>query len=120
MARCHGEYQGPARADGRGLKDRALAFRPCHGVCSEGVVSKIEPSHFDPATAYVAVDFHLMDNRDPWLYKTTDFGKTWTKITGDLPTGHPLSYARVIAENPNKKGMLFAGTGQEHALLIRI
>jgi photosystem II stability/assembly factor-like uncharacterized protein len=79
-----------------------------------GVVSKIEPSHFDPATAYVAVDFHLMDNRDPWLYKTTDFGKTWTKITGDLPTGHPLSYARVIAENPNKKGMLFAGTG--HAL----
>ena len=28
-----------------------------------------------------------MDNRDPWLYKTTDFGKTWTKITGDLPTG---------------------------------
>jgi len=79
-----------------------------------GVISKIEPSHFDPATAYVAVDFHLMDNRDPWLYKTTDFGKTWTKITGDLPTGHPLSYARVIAENPNKKGMLFAGTG--HAL----
>ena len=76
-----------------------------------GVISKIEPSHFDPATAYVAVDFHLMDNREPWLYKTTDFGKTWTKITGDLPTGHPLSYARVIAENPNKKGMLFAGTG---------
>ena len=79
-----------------------------------GVISKIEPSHFDPATAYIAVDFHLMDNREPWLYKTTDFGKTWTKITGDLPTGHPLSYARVITENPNKKGMLFAGTG--HAL----
>ncbi len=79
-----------------------------------GVISKIEPSHFDPATAYIAVDFHLMDNRDPWLYKTTDFGKTWKKISSDLPTGHPLSYARVIAENPNKKGMLFAGTG--HAL----
>jgi len=76
-----------------------------------GVIGKIEPSHFDPATAYVAVDFHLMDNRDPWLYKTTDFGKTWTKISGDLPTGHPLAYARIIAENPNKKGMLFAGTG---------
>src|SRR5207253_9727467 len=39
-----------------------------------------------------------------------DFGKTWTKITGNLPRG-PLAYARVIAENPNKKGMLFAGTG---------
>ena len=56
-----------------------------------------------------------MDNRDPWLYKTTDFGKTWTKITGDLPKG-PLAYARVIAENPNRKGMLFAGTG--NALLL--
>ena len=76
-----------------------------------GVISKIEPSHFDAATAYVAIDFHLMDNRDPWLYKTTDFGKTWKKISGDLPTGHPLSYARVIAENPNRKGMLFVGTG---------
>ena len=79
-----------------------------------GVISKIEPSHFDAATAYIAVDFHLMDNRQPWLFKTTDFGKTWKKISGNLPTDHPLSYARVIAENPNKKGMLFAGTG--HAL----
>jgi photosystem II stability/assembly factor-like uncharacterized protein len=84
------------------------------GLPPMGVVSKIEPSHFDPATAYIAVDFHLADNRDPWLYKTTDYGKTWSRITGDLPTGHTLDYARVIAENPNKKGMLFAGTG--HAL----
>ena len=76
-----------------------------------GVVSKIEPSHFDAGTAYIAVDFHLMDNRDPWLYKTTDFGKTWTRISDGLPKGGPLTYARVIAENPNKKGNLFAGTG---------
>jgi photosystem II stability/assembly factor-like uncharacterized protein len=76
-----------------------------------GVISKIEPSHFDPATAYICVDFHLADNRDPWVYKTSDFGKTWTKISGDLPTHGPLNYARVIAENPNKKGMLFVGTG---------
>ena len=75
-----------------------------------GVVSKIEPSAFDPAAAYVAVDFHLMDNRDPWLYKTADYGQTWAKISGNLPKG-PLAYARVIAENPNRKGMLFAGTG---------
>jgi photosystem II stability/assembly factor-like uncharacterized protein len=80
------------------------------GVPPLGVVSKIEPSHFDPATAYVAVDLHLMDNRDPYLYKTTDFGQTWTKISGGLPKG-PLAYARVIAENPNRRGMLFAGTG---------
>ncbi len=80
------------------------------GMPPWGVVSKIEPSHFDAGTAYIAVDFHLMDDRDPWLYKTTDFGRTWTKIIGDLPKG-PLAYARVVAENPNRKGMLFVGTG---------
>jgi photosystem II stability/assembly factor-like uncharacterized protein len=80
------------------------------GMPAWGTVSKIEPSHFDPGTAYIAVDFHLMDNRDPWLYKTTDYGRTWTKISGDLPHG-PLAYARVIAEDPNDKGLLFAGTG---------
>jgi hypothetical protein len=76
----------------------------------QGVISKIEPSHFDAAAAYICVDFHLNDNRDPWVYKTTDYGKTWTKISGNLPHG-PLAYARVIAENPNKKGNLFVGTG---------
>jgi hypothetical protein len=75
-----------------------------------GVVSKIEPSHFDAGTAYICVDYHLMDNRDPWIYKTADFGKTWTKLSDNLPKG-PLAYARVIAENPNRKGMLFVGTG---------
>lgn len=80
------------------------------GLPTWGVVSKIEPSHFDPATAYICVDYHLMDNRDPWVYKTADYGKTWTKISSNLPTG-PLAYARVIAENPNQKGMLFVGTG---------
>ena len=81
------------------------------GLPTWGVVSKIEPSHFDAGTAYIAVDFHLTDNRDPYLYKTTDFGKTWMKISDGLPKNHPLAYARVIAENPNKRGMLFAGTG---------
>jgi photosystem II stability/assembly factor-like uncharacterized protein len=84
------------------------------GLPPLGVVSKIEPSHFDPGTAYVCVDFHLADNRDPWLYKTTDYGKTWAKISGDLPAGGAMTYARSIAENPNRKGMLFAGTG--HAI----
>jgi photosystem II stability/assembly factor-like uncharacterized protein len=80
------------------------------GLPAWGTVSKIEPSHFDAGTAYVAVDFHLMDNRDPFVYKTSDFGKTWTKISGSLPRG-PLAYARVIAEDPNRKGLLFVGTG---------
>ena len=81
------------------------------GLPAMGVVSKIDPSHFDPGTAYVAVDMHLNDNRDPYFYKTSDFGKTWTKISGNLPSGGAMTYSRAIAENPNRKGMLFAGTG---------
>ena len=54
-----------------------------------GVVSKIEPSHFDAGTAYVAVDAHLMDNREPFIFKTTDFGATWKRINGDLPDKQP-------------------------------
>jgi photosystem II stability/assembly factor-like uncharacterized protein len=79
-------------------------------LASWGVVTRIEPSHFDAGTAYVSVDYHLMDNRDPYIFKTTDFGKSWTKISGDLPK-HTLGYVRTIAEDPNQKGLLFVGTG---------
>ena len=80
------------------------------GIPAWGVISKIEPSHFDAGTAYIAVDFHLVDNCDPFIYKTTDFGQTWTRISSNLPKG-PLAYVRAIAEDPNRKGLLFAGTG---------
>jgi photosystem II stability/assembly factor-like uncharacterized protein len=80
------------------------------GLPAWGTVSSIAPSTFDAGTAYVAVDFHLMDNRDPFIYKTTDFGKTWKPISGNLPK-HPLAYVRTIAEDPTCAGLLFAGTG---------
>ncbi len=51
-----------------------------------------------------------MDNRDPFIYKTTDFGKSWRTATGNLPK-HPLSYVRTVTEDPNCQGLLFAGTG---------
>jgi photosystem II stability/assembly factor-like uncharacterized protein len=76
-----------------------------------GIIRRIDASHFDPATAYMAVDYHLMDNRDPFLFKTTDFGATWTRLDAGLPKGHPLDYALAIAENPHRRGMIFAGTG---------
>ncbi len=77
-----------------------------------GTIRRIEPSRFDPNTAYVAVDYHLMDQRDPFIYKTADLGRTWTRVSGDLPSGHPLDYVLTVAENPNRRGMLFAGTGR--------
>ncbi|HJQ21401.1 MAG TPA: hypothetical protein VJ867_13720 [Gemmatimonadaceae bacterium] len=76
-----------------------------------GTVRKIEPSHFSVGTAYVALDYHMMDDRRPLILKTTDFGRTWTNVTGDLPAAHPLDYVMAVAENPNRAGMLFAGTG---------
>jgi photosystem II stability/assembly factor-like uncharacterized protein len=81
------------------------------GMPPWGLVRRIDASHFDTGTAYMAVDYHLMDNRDPYLFTTTDFGQTWTRIDGSLPKGHPLDYTLSIAENPHRRGMLFAGTG---------
>jgi len=83
------------------------------GMPPWGTVRQIEPSHFDSGTAYVALDSHLMDDRRPYLYKTADFGRTWTRISGNLPSGHPLDYVLSVAEDPNRRGggMLFAGTG---------
>ena len=75
-----------------------------------GEITSIQPSFFDAGTAYVSVDLHLMDNRDPFIYKTADFGKTWTLVSGGIPKS-VLSYVRVVAEDPNQKGLLFAGTG---------
>ena len=82
------------------------------GLPAWGAVTSIEPSHFEAGTAYVSIDFHLMDNRDPYVYKTTDFGQSWTQISSDLPKNE-LSYVRVVAEDPNCKGLLFAGTGND-------
>ncbi|HEX4007792.1 MAG TPA: hypothetical protein VHX60_16580 [Acidobacteriaceae bacterium] len=80
------------------------------GLPAWGTVTSIEPSFFDAGTAYVSIDLHLVDNRDPYIYKTTDYGKTWTNISSDLPKG-PLAYVRDVSEDPNCKGLLFAGTG---------
>ncbi len=81
------------------------------GLPSWGTIRKIEPSRFDAATAYVVVDMHMMDERKPYIYKTTDLGKTWKRISDGLPQDHPLAYTMSLAENPHRKGMLFAGTG---------
>src|SRR5258708_8336378 len=52
-----------------------------------------------------------MDSREQYNFKTTDYGATWRRVSGDLPNKHPLSYVKAVAENPNKQGQLFAGTG---------
>jgi photosystem II stability/assembly factor-like uncharacterized protein len=80
------------------------------GLPAGGVITSIAPSSFDAGSAYVSVDLHLLDNRDPFIYKTTDFGKSWKRISGDLPKTE-LSYVRTITDDPNSAGLLFAGLG---------
>jgi hypothetical protein len=70
-------------------------------------VSLIEASPFDAGTAYAAVDAHKLDNFHPYIFKTSDFGKTWTKIIGGLPEN---VYVHAVREDPAKKGLLYAGT----------
>ncbi|MGH7593123.1 MAG: WD40/YVTN/BNR-like repeat-containing protein, partial [Gemmatimonadales bacterium] len=74
-------------------------------------ISAIDASHHDPATAYVAIDYHTSGDYQPYFYRTHDFGRTWTKIVAGLPTDQPSgSFARVIRSDTKKAGLLFAGT----------
>jgi hypothetical protein len=70
-------------------------------------ISRIEPSHFDPGTAYVALDPHRLDDWSPYLFKTTDYGKSWVNMTSDLPKNGNINALREDLENPN---LLFVGT----------
>jgi len=77
------------------------------GIPEWSMISLIEPSRFDAATAYIAVDAHKLDNFKPYIFKTTDFGKNWTAITTGLPDN---SYVHAVHEDPKRKGLLYAGT----------
>jgi len=71
------------------------------------LISMIELSTFDPATAYLAVDRHELDDFRPYIYKTEDFGQTWKPIVTGLPRN---AFVRVVREDPQRKGLLYTGT----------
>jgi photosystem II stability/assembly factor-like uncharacterized protein len=70
-------------------------------------VYQIGVSPFDAGKAYVAFDAHMLDNRKPYVYKTADYGQSWTPITEGLPKDSP---AIVVREDPSQKGLLVLGT----------
>jgi photosystem II stability/assembly factor-like uncharacterized protein len=70
-------------------------------------VAQIEASPFDPGTAFVAVDAHKLDNLAPYIFRTRDYGRTWTKITRGIDA---RTFVHVVRADPNGKGLLFAGT----------
>jgi photosystem II stability/assembly factor-like uncharacterized protein len=70
-------------------------------------INCIAASPFDPGTAYVAATMYLSDDFHPFLWKTTDYGKSWKKIVDGIPAN---DFTRAIRPDPNQKGLLFAGT----------
>src|SRR5262249_30504505 len=70
-------------------------------------VGILDASHFDPNTAYAAVDRHRVNDYKPYIYRTHDGGKTWTLIARGIPDG---SFVNVVREDPKKRGLLYAGT----------
>jgi photosystem II stability/assembly factor-like uncharacterized protein len=71
------------------------------------LISCIEPSPFDPGTAYVAATRYKLDDYQPYLYVTRDFGESWHRINNGIPGD---AFTRVIRTDPACKGLLFAGT----------
>ncbi len=91
-----------SRDDGKTWKNVTPATIPPFSL-----VSMIEPSPHDAATAYVAVTRYKWDDFTPYLFKTTNYGRAWTKITDGIPVD---VFTRVIREDPSQRGLLYAGT----------
>jgi hypothetical protein len=71
------------------------------------LISSIETSAFHPGKAILAVDPHELDDYRPDIYRTTDYGKSWTRIVNGIPKG---DFVRVVREDPKREGLLYAGT----------
>jgi len=71
-----------------------------------GRVNTVEPSHANPAVAYAAIDRHLLGDRRPYLFTTTDYGRTWRSIVAGLPSD---DFVRVVREDPRNPAVLYAG-----------
>ncbi len=73
-----------------------------------GIINSIEVSPHDPATAYIAVMRYKSMDLKPYIFKTSNYGETWTKITNGITDKH--TFVRVVREDATKKGLLYAGT----------
>lgn len=85
------------------------------GLPRDARVNNIDPSSYDDGTAYLVAENHKLGDRTPYLYVTRDFGVTWKSIASNLPRN---SYARMLREDPVRKGMLYAGT--ENGLWVSV
>ncbi len=79
---------------------------PARDLPEWALISIVEASPHDPATAYVAATRYKLDDFRPFIYKTTDYGRTWRRITVGIPENH---FIRVVREDPVRRGLLYAG-----------
>ncbi|MEM8999056.1 MAG: glycosyl hydrolase [Bacteroidota bacterium] len=77
------------------------------GLPEWSMINSIEPSNFDEGTCYIAATRYKLGDFQPYLYKTTDFGRTWVKLTNGIANEH---FTRVLREDPKRAGLLYAGT----------
>ncbi|HKW09345.1 MAG TPA: hypothetical protein VJO33_03135 [Gemmatimonadaceae bacterium] len=104
-----GTNDGQVQVTRDGGKQWTNVTRNIPGIVPWGTVSNIEPSHFNPGTAYITVNAHQEGNFDPWVYETKDFGATWKLIVDGLLKS-PVGYARCVREDPKRPGLLYLGT----------
>jgi photosystem II stability/assembly factor-like uncharacterized protein len=77
------------------------------GMPKWGLISTIDVSTFQPGRAFVAMTRYKSDDLKPYIYKTDDYGQTWSKITNGIPED---AFVRVVREDPERRGLLYAGT----------
>uniref|UniRef100_UPI00388E54E9 hypothetical protein n=1 Tax=Arcticibacter sp. TaxID=1872630 RepID=UPI00388E54E9 len=83
------------------------------GLAKHSRISIIDASRHKAGTAYVAVKRYQMNDREPYIFKTDDYGKTWKKIVSGIPAG---SFVHAVREDITKPGLLYAGT--EHGMMV--
>jgi hypothetical protein len=92
-------------------RDNGKTWSDVSGFSKSGQIHSVEPSHTNAAEAYVTDDARGWGDYNPYVYRTRDYGKTWTLITNGLATGESNgSYARILREDPKRPGLLFLGT----------
>jgi photosystem II stability/assembly factor-like uncharacterized protein len=103
-----GTDDGNVQVTRDGGKTWSNVFANVPGLKPNAWISAVEASHVDAGTAYVAADHHQDDDYTPYAYMTTDYGKTWKRITGDLPNS--AAWVHVVREDPRNRNMLYIGT----------
>ncbi len=102
-----GTDDGNVQVSRDGGQSWANLIQNIKGLPPNSPVSHVEPSRTGAGVAYVTFDRHMFDDFRPYVFKTTDFGQTWTNITGNLPE---KGYVHVLREDPKNPNVLYVGT----------